>query len=82
MCVKLGTITPEGNAGKYTLSLVSHISADRKPDIYCYACNEERIDTELVLHLSTFGINVYSQKKTEKSMTELVCPFTRHNAPR
>ncbi|KAH8977355.1 ubiquitin carboxyl-terminal hydrolase 14 [Lactarius akahatsu] len=54
VCVKLGTITPEGNA-----------------DIYCYACNEERIDTELVLHLSNFGINVQAQKKTEKSMTEL-----------
>ncbi|KAI9450058.1 ubiquitin carboxyl-terminal hydrolase 14, partial [Lactarius psammicola] len=54
VCVKLGTITPEGNA-----------------DIYCYACNEERIDTELVLHLSNFGINVQTQKKTEKSMTEL-----------
>ena len=45
-------------------------------DIYCYACNEERIDTELVLHLSNFGINVQAQKKTEKSMTELVRPFT------
>ena len=71
MCVKLGTITPEGNAGKHLLSLEAHISADRRQDIYCYACNEERIDTELVLHLSTFGINVQTQQKTEKSMTEL-----------
>ena len=42
------------------------------PDIYCYACNEERIDPELVLHLANFGINVQTQRKTEKSMTELV----------
>ncbi|KAI0249448.1 ubiquitin carboxyl-terminal hydrolase 14 [Lactifluus subvellereus] len=54
VCVKLGTITPEGNA-----------------DIYCYACNDARIDPELVLHLANFGINVQTQKKTEKSMTEL-----------
>ncbi|KAG2136349.1 uncharacterized protein EDB93DRAFT_1169370 [Suillus bovinus] len=54
VCVKLGTITPEGGA-----------------DIYCYACNDARVDPELVTHLSTFGINVAAQKKTEKSMTEL-----------
>ena len=42
------------------------------PDIYCYACNDSRIDPELVLHLANFGINVQTQKKTEKSMTELV----------
>ena len=41
-------------------------------DIYCYACNDSRIDPELVLHLANFGINVQTQKKTEKSMTELV----------
>ncbi|KAG6370630.1 hypothetical protein JVT61DRAFT_11258 [Boletus reticuloceps] len=54
ICVKLGTITPEGGA-----------------DIYCYACNDARLDPELTTHLATFGINVMSQKKTEKSMTEL-----------
>ncbi|OJA20690.1 hypothetical protein AZE42_06032 [Rhizopogon vesiculosus] len=54
VCVKLGTITPEGGA-----------------DVYCYACNDTRIDPELATHLNTFGINVASQKKTEKSMTEL-----------
>ncbi|KAG1797423.1 uncharacterized protein HD556DRAFT_1356550 [Suillus plorans] len=54
VCVKLGTITPEGGA-----------------DVYCYACNDARVDPELVNHLSTFGINVAAQKKTEKSMTEL-----------
>ncbi|KAI6169729.1 hypothetical protein EDD17DRAFT_1785071, partial [Pisolithus thermaeus] len=54
VCVKLGTITPEGGA-----------------DIYCYACNDARIDPELPTHLATFGINVASQRKSEKSMTEL-----------
>ncbi|KAK7457162.1 ubiquitin C-terminal hydrolase Ubp14 [Stygiomarasmius scandens] len=52
--VKLGTITPEGNA-----------------DIYCYQCNDPKLDPELASHLATFGINVQTQQKTEKSMTEL-----------
>ncbi|KAH0826369.1 hypothetical protein J3R83DRAFT_5331 [Lanmaoa asiatica] len=60
ICVKLGTITPEGGA-----------------DIYCYACNDARLDLELTTHLAAFGINVTSQQKTEKSMTELVRHFHR-----
>ncbi|THH03651.1 hypothetical protein EW145_g6112 [Phellinidium pouzarii] len=52
--VKLGTITPEGNA-----------------DIYCYLCNDAKLDLDLAAHLHTFGINVSTQTKTEKSMTEL-----------
>ncbi|KZT00902.1 ubiquitin carboxyl-terminal hydrolase 14 [Laetiporus sulphureus 93-53] len=52
--VKLGTITPEGDA-----------------DIYCYTCNDAKTDPELAAHLATFGINVQTQTKTEKSMTEL-----------
>ncbi|KAF5392582.1 hypothetical protein D9757_002232 [Collybiopsis confluens] len=52
--VKLGTITPEGNA-----------------DIYCYACNDAKLDPALSAHLAIFGINVATQQKTEKSMTEL-----------
>ncbi|PFH46693.1 hypothetical protein AMATHDRAFT_7506 [Amanita thiersii Skay4041] len=52
--VKLGTITPEGDA-----------------DIYCYQCNDAKVDPEIALHLSNFGINVQNLTKTEKSMTEL-----------
>ncbi|KAI0770909.1 ubiquitinyl hydrolase [Trametes elegans] len=52
--VKLGTITPEGNA-----------------DVYCYTCNDSKVDPDLARHLGTFGINVQTQTKTEKSMTEL-----------
>ncbi|EPQ61322.1 ubiquitinyl hydrolase [Gloeophyllum trabeum ATCC 11539] len=52
--VKLGTITPEGNA-----------------DIYCYECNDAKLDPDLARHLRNFGINVETQTKTEKSMTEL-----------
>jgi ubiquitin carboxyl-terminal hydrolase 5/13 len=43
------------------------------PDTYCYACNVSQIDPELVLRLTNFGVNVQTLKKTEKTMTELVC---------
>jgi ubiquitin carboxyl-terminal hydrolase 5/13 len=41
-------------------------------DIYCYNCDDARIDPGLPNHLQTFGISVQGQAKTEKSMTELV----------
>lgn len=47
------------------------IEPDGTADIYCYACDEERIDPQLATHLSNWGINVEQQTKTEKSLTEL-----------
>lgn len=41
-------------------------------DVYCYICNDAKLDPELAVHLSTFGINVQTLTKTEKNMTELV----------
>ncbi len=41
-------------------------------DIYCYLCNDTKLDPYLGKHLANFGINVGSQQKTEKSITELV----------
>ena len=41
-------------------------------DIYCYACNDARLDNDLSTHLANWGINIAQQTKTEKSMTELV----------
>ena len=55
VCVKLGTITPEGDA-----------------DIFCYLCDDMRLDKQLGKHLSHFGINIATQQKTDKSMAELV----------
>ncbi|GJJ14841.1 hypothetical protein Clacol_009109 [Clathrus columnatus] len=52
--VKLGTITPEGNA-----------------DIFCYTCGDSKLDHDLSHHLAMFGINIATQTKTEKSITEL-----------
>ena len=54
VAVKLGSITPEGNA-----------------DVYCYLCNEERIDTDLSKHLAHWGIDIADREKTEKSLMEM-----------
>jgi ubiquitin carboxyl-terminal hydrolase 5/13 len=54
VAVKLGSITPEGNA-----------------DVYCYTCDEERIDEELGAHLANWGIILSERQKTEKSLTEM-----------
>ncbi|KAK6438432.1 ubiquitin C-terminal hydrolase Ubp14 [Oleoguttula sp. CCFEE 5521] len=47
------------------------ITAEGNADIYCYACDEERTDSELVLHLSHWGIDIAGREKTEKSLQEL-----------
>lgn len=54
VAVKLGSITPDGNA-----------------DVYCYRCDEERIDEDLGKHLAHWGILLAERQKTEKSLTEL-----------
>ncbi|GAM86633.1 hypothetical protein ANO11243_046480 [Dothideomycetidae sp. 11243] len=46
------------------------LTADGNADIYCYACNEERVDPELVAHLANWGIDLAGRQKTEKSLTE------------
>jgi ubiquitin carboxyl-terminal hydrolase 5/13 len=47
------------------------LTADGTADIYCYACDEERIDPELPDHLMHWGINIKDRIKTEKSLTEM-----------
>jgi ubiquitin carboxyl-terminal hydrolase 5/13 len=47
------------------------LTADGTADIYCYACDEERVDTELAAHLAHWGINIADRVKTEKSLTEM-----------
>lgn len=47
------------------------ITSEGTADIYCYACNEERVDTELAKHLAHWGINIAEREKTEKSLTEM-----------
>lgn len=47
------------------------ITPEGTADIYCYACNEERVDTDLSTHLAHWGINIAEREKTEKSLTEM-----------
>ncbi|KAI8379979.1 hypothetical protein EDC96DRAFT_492531 [Choanephora cucurbitarum] len=47
------------------------ITAEGTADIYCYSCDDARIDENLATHLANWGINVAQQVKTEKNMTEL-----------
>lgn len=47
------------------------LTADGTADIYCYSCNEERIDPEIATHLANWGINIADRVKTEKSLTEM-----------
>jgi ubiquitin carboxyl-terminal hydrolase 5/13 len=48
------------------------ITSEGTADVYCYKCDDSKLDLELATHLATFGINVLTQLKTEKTMTELV----------
>ncbi|KAI9271509.1 hypothetical protein BDA99DRAFT_297871 [Phascolomyces articulosus] len=47
------------------------ITPEGTADIYCYSCNDARLDNDLSTHLANWGINIAQQTKTEKSMTEL-----------
>ncbi|KAJ7766902.1 hypothetical protein B0H16DRAFT_1412848 [Mycena metata] len=47
------------------------ITPEGGADIYCYKCNDAKLDPDLAQHLSVFGINVKTAQKTEKSMTEM-----------
>ncbi|KAG1151720.1 hypothetical protein G6F37_005997 [Rhizopus arrhizus] len=47
------------------------ITPEGTADIYCYSCDDARLDHDLATHLANWGINVSHQLKTEKSMTEL-----------
>ncbi|RPB29583.1 ubiquitinyl hydrolase [Terfezia boudieri ATCC MYA-4762] len=47
------------------------ITPEGTADIYCYACNDERVDPELATHLAYWGINIAEREKTEKSLTEM-----------
>ena len=47
------------------------ITPEGSADVYCYACNEERVDTELGKHLAHWGIDIAEREKTEMSLTEM-----------
>jgi ubiquitin carboxyl-terminal hydrolase 5/13 len=47
------------------------ITPEGSADVYCYRCNEERVDSELARHLAHWGINIAEREKTEKSLMEM-----------
>lgn len=47
------------------------ISAEGTADVYCYTCDDERVDDSLATHLANWGINIAERKQTEKTLTEL-----------
>lgn len=47
------------------------ITPEGTADIYCYRCDDERIDDRLGEHLAHWGIMLAERQKTEKSLTEM-----------
>ncbi|KAH9885703.1 ubiquitin carboxyl-terminal hydrolase [Xylariomycetidae sp. FL2044] len=47
------------------------ITPEGTADIYCYQCDDERVDEDLSSHLAHWGIILADRVKTEKSLTEM-----------
>ncbi|KAI5458915.1 hypothetical protein BGZ63DRAFT_426230 [Mariannaea sp. PMI_226] len=47
------------------------ITPEGTADVYCYRCDDERIDDNLGEHLAHWGIVLAERQKTEKSLTEM-----------
>ncbi|KAK4186719.1 putative ubiquitin carboxyl-terminal hydrolase [Podospora australis] len=47
------------------------ITPEGTADVYCYSCDEERVDEDLGAHLANWGIILSERQKTEKSLTEM-----------
>jgi len=59
------------NFGHPVVCKMGTITPEGTASIYCYACDEDRIDNKLTDHLRVLGIDVSSQKKTEKTVQEM-----------
>ncbi|KAI8814403.1 hypothetical protein BJ742DRAFT_785200 [Cladochytrium replicatum] len=55
------------------------ITPEGAADIYCYACDDEKLDPHLGKHLAHFGVRIADQQKTVKSLTELSLEFQNWN---
>jgi len=47
------------------------ITPEGTADIFCYTCDDERVDEEVGAHLANWGIILAERQKTEKSLTEM-----------
>ena len=51
------------------------ITPDGEASLYCYACDNDVKDENLAVHLSNLGIDIITQKKTDKTVTEMNLSF-------
>ncbi len=51
------------------------ITPDGEASLYCYACDNDVKDENLAIHLSNLGIDINTQKKTDKTVTEMNLSF-------
>lgn len=58
-------------AGHGVAVKLGSITPEGTADIYCYKCDDERIDDDLSQHLAHWGIMLAERQKTEKSLTEM-----------
>ena len=59
------------SSGHVVAVKLGSITPDGTADVYCYACDEERVDESLGTHLANWGINIAERQKTEKSLMEM-----------
>jgi ubiquitin carboxyl-terminal hydrolase 5/13 len=58
-------------AGHGVAVKLGSITPEGTADVYCYKCDDERIDDNLGQHLAHWGIMLAERQKTEKSLTEM-----------
>jgi ubiquitin carboxyl-terminal hydrolase 5/13 len=58
-------------AGHGVAVKLGSITPEGTADIYCYKCDDERVDENLAEHLAHWGIMLAERQKTEKSLTEM-----------
>jgi ubiquitin carboxyl-terminal hydrolase 5/13 len=60
------------NSSNHSVAVkLGSITPDGTADVYCYHCDEEKIDNDLGMHLAQWGIILSERQKTEKSLTEM-----------
>jgi len=59
------------DAGHGVAVKLGSITPEGTADIYCYKCDDERVDDKLGEHLAHWGIVLAERQKTEQSLTEM-----------
>ena len=59
------------SAGHGVAVKLGSITPEGTADVYCYKCDDERINENLSNHLAHWGIILAERQKTEKSLTEM-----------